>query len=975
MIRDFYFGRWLNGGSMNTFPRWWKLILALAVIDLLGGTLWYYRAQRQRATQEINATLESIVQLQISWIQEWRSSRLKEGATMMSSRYYTLLAARWMDSPPTAEEVDGVLNGFRLAKREYQFHDALFVSATGKIYFDLTAGPGALHEESRKALEKAFQMKKSTLTDLYLSPDASHPQIDIVAPFFSGESASVPSGAIIYQFDARDFLYSMIRWPIPTRTAETLIVRREGDSVLFLNELRHKKSSAITYRLPLSAKDAPAVRAALGERGSIQGRDYRGAKVLSVVQPIPNSSWFIVAKEDEEEAFSELRREFFFILIALLFLVLSMSAAMVVLWQRNAKAHYRARFEAEALRRKSEERYRNTLDGITEGCQIIDFEWRHIFVNAIAVKHSNHTKEEMLNYPLMEIFPGVEKSDVFAAFRRCMEERTPQHIETALEQPIGQKKWYAISVQPLPEGIFVLTTDITERKQAEAENELLASAIAQCGEVVAIIDTNKIVRYENPAFEAVSGFTREEAIGKPLPINKSQNVAFYRQFWETLESGKTWRGRITNCKKDGTWYTEDATISPVFNSSGTIISYVSVTRDITEYLRLQSEKEKLQEQFLQAQKMESVGRLAGGIAHDFNNMLSVISGHAQLALDALDPAHPLYHNLQEIQKAALHSADLTRQLLAFARKQTIAPKALNLNSVVVQSLSMLQRLIGEDIDLAWMPGHNLWSVHVDPTQINQIMTNLAVNARDAIEKHGKVTIETENISFDESYCAVHQGFVSGKYVMLAFSDDGRGMEKDILDRLFEPFFTTKKSGEGTGLGLATVYGIVKQNDSFINIYSEPGKGSTFKIYFPRYGDMDIAETTEAKAESSRGGTETIMIVEDEPAVLSLTRTMLERLGYTVIAAKMPSEAIFLAQKHAGEIHLLLVDVVMPEMTGRELSERLSELRPKLNKLFMSGYTANVIAHRGVLDEGICFIQKPFSSKELAAKVREALERS
>jgi CheY-like chemotaxis protein len=352
----------------------------------------------------------------------------------------------------------------------------------------------------------------------------------------------------------------------------------------------------------------------------------------------------------------------------------------------------------------------------------------------------------------------------------------------------------------------------------------------------------------------------------------------------------------------------------------------------------------------------------------------VIGGHAQLALDDSEPGHPLYSHIEEINKAALHSADLTRQLLAFARKQTIAPRVLNLNSIIVESLSIIQRLIGEDIDLAWMPGHELWSVNFDPAQINQILTNLAINARDAINKNGKIVIETQNMILDNSYCADHRECIPGEYVMLALSDTGCGMDKDVIDHLFEPFFTTKKMGEGTGLGLATVYGIVHQNNGFINIYSEPNRGTTVKIYLPRHKTPATTGEPAAKPESSKGGAETILLVEDEPAVLSLTRRMLERLGYTVIVAASPNEAIGLARKFAGEIHLLLVDVIMPEMSGRELSEQLTRLRPRIKKLFMSGYTADVIAHRGVLDQGLHFIQKPFSTKALASKVREAIEK-
>ncbi len=381
----------------------------------------------------------------------------------------------------------------------------------------------------------------------------------------------------------------------------------------------------------------------------------------------------------------------------------------------------------------------------------------------------------------------------------------------------------------------------------------------------------------------------------------------------------------------------------------------------------------LEAQLHQAQKMEAVGRLAGGVAHDFNNMLAVISGHADLALERTAPDSPLRADLLEIQNAAGRSADLTRQLLAFARKQTIAPKVLDLNDTIAGMLKMLRRLIGEDIDLLWKPADSLWPVRMDPVQIDQILANLVVNARDAISGVGKITIETGRATFDEGYCETHADFIPGEYVLLAVSDNGCGMDKVTLAQLFDPFFTTKPLGRGTGLGLATVYGIVKQNQGFINVYSEPGQGTSFKIYLPRYAASEPASARSMPAPAAVStGTETVLLVEDEEALLKLGKLLLERLGYTVLAASGPGEALQLAEAYPDAIHLLLTDVIMPEMSGRDLWERLRVLRPGLKCLFMSGYTANVIAHHGVLEEGVHFLQKPFPREVLASKLREVL---
>lgn len=425
--------------------------------------------------------------------------------------------------------------------------------------------------------------------------------------------------------------------------------------------------------------------------------------------------------------------------------------------------------------------------------------------------------------------------------------------------------------------------------------------------------------------------------------------------------------------KDGHWvWILDQGRVMTRDSEGQPLMMFGTHLDITERKRAEEEREKLREQLNQAQKMESVGRLAGGVAHDFNNMLNVILGHVDLALEELSREHPLRASLDEIGRAAQRSADLTRQLLAFARRQTIAPRVIDLNATIEGMLKMLRRLIGEDLELLWKPMEPLERVRVDPVQIDQLLANLCVNARDAVDEGGRITIETGRSEFDEDYCAVHSGFSPGRYVMLAVSDNGRGMDSETLSHLFEPFYTTKGVGEGTGLGLATVYGIVKQNKGFVNVYSELGRGSTFRIYLPVYEGGAVEEAAEPVEDVSRGH-ETVLLVEDEPAILALGTKMLDRLGYQTLAASTPGEALNLAREHSGEIHLLITDVVMPEMNGRDLARNLLSLYPNLKRLFMSGYTANVIAHQGVLDEGVNFLQKPFSFRELSAKVREALE--
>jgi len=422
------------------------------------------------------------------------------------------------------------------------------------------------------------------------------------------------------------------------------------------------------------------------------------------------------------------------------------------------------------------------------------------------------------------------------------------------------------------------------------------------------------------------------------------------------------------------WVREKAELER--NEEGAVVKAIGVVQDITDRKQAEAEHDKLQGQLNQAQKMESIGRLAGGVAHDFNNMLNVIQGHTELALGDLPNNSPLQKTLQEILKASKRSTDLTNQLLAYARKQPVAPKVLDLNRTIAAMIQMLERLIGEDINLVWKPGKDLGLVLMDPGQVDQILANLCVNARDAIGHNtGRIIIETGFDFFDEAFCATHTTFVPGNYVKLVVSDDGCGMDKESLGNIFEPFFTTKGTGEGTGLGLATVYGIVKQNRGFITVYSEIGDRTTFSIYLPVLEGATVADQpNEEAAEPVARGVETILLVEDEPSILDLTKIVLQRLGYTVLPAATPGEAILQAEKYTGEIHLLITDVVMPDMNGRELATTLCTRNPALKTLFMSGYTSDVIAHQGVLDEDVHFIQKPFRNQTMAAKVREALAR-
>lgn len=515
----------------------------------------------------------------------------------------------------------------------------------------------------------------------------------------------------------------------------------------------------------------------------------------------------------------------------------------------------------------------------------------------------------------------------------------------------------------------------SERKQAQEQLSKLFQAVEQSPATVIIADTDGNIEYVNPKFTQLTGYTFEEVIGKNPRILKSGETPLeqYQLLWETITSGGEWRGEFHNKKKNGELYWESASISPIRNPEGVITHFLGVKEDITEHKQAEKEMAVLQEQLRQSQKMEAIGSLAGGVAHDFNNSLTVIKGYSQLLLTGLKKDDPLRPDIEEIQKAAERAANLTRQLLAFSRRQILDMKVLDLNNILRDLDKMLRRIIREDIELVTLFAEDLGTVKTDPGQMEQVIMNLAVNARDAMPNGGKLTIETANGILDQEYARKHIAVKPGHYIMLSVSDTGCGMTPEVRDRVFEPFFTTKEKGKGTGLGLSTVYGIVKQSGGNIWVYSEPGQGTTFKIYLPRVDEPLEQLHEKATTEDTPRGNETILVVEDDEAVRKLAVRVLEKQGYTVLEAQQGNEALNVCQQRKEPFHLILVDVVMPDLSGRQLIESFKQIRQDFKVLYMSGYTDNAIVHHGVLEKGVNFIQKPFTFDGLARKVREVLD--
>jgi two-component system cell cycle sensor histidine kinase/response regulator CckA len=521
-----------------------------------------------------------------------------------------------------------------------------------------------------------------------------------------------------------------------------------------------------------------------------------------------------------------------------------------------------------------------------------------------------------------------------------------------------------------PLRVVGIVQDITQRKQSEERIRRLAQAVEHSRELIAMGDREGRVTFANRAFLQTLGYSEEEVIGKPFSmtvLSRKNRPGLEEEMRRAILENREWKGECLHRRKDGSDFPVYLSVGPLTDSAGSVIGSMGIAQDVTE-------RKKLEEQFRQAQKMEAVGRLSGGIAHDFNNLLGVIIGYSELVEERLSENDGLRRKVTEIKKAGQRAASLTRQLLAFSRQQVLEPRVLALNTVVVDIEKMLRRLIGEDIELATVLAPNLANVKADRGQMEQVIMNLVVNARDAMPHGGKIIIETKNIEVDETYAHQHGHVSPGEFVMLAVTDTGVGMDTETQSHIFEPFFTTKELGKGTGLGLATVYGVVKQSSGFIWVYSEPGHGTTFKILLPRV-EKPVQETERnPNTDGQQRGSETILLVEDDAALRELTLTLLAQQGYTVLAAANGHEALNIAQdRPQGQIHLLLTDVVMPGMSGPQVADELSVTHPDMKVLFTSGYTEFAVGHEQIARAGRFLLQKPFTQRELTSKVREVLQ--
>lgn len=1098
---------------MKAVPRGLIASFALMLLILLTGGIWFFHTQEQQLRHKVEAELQSIAELKVNQIVRWREGLLANAQVIAENPLITDTVTQWFSSP-TPAVADRILTWFRSLQSHYQYTDVLLVDPQGQMLLSLSGQTGKIGTMAVQTLEEVIRERKPALSPLHQKVGSSAPHLDTVAPLLAaGGGGATVVGGLVLRTDASRFLYPMIQsWPGQSQSAETLLVRRDGDSILYLNELRHWKDTALQLHLPLNRKELPAVMAVTGVKGMVTGRDYRGIDVLAVLSPVPDTPWFMVTKIDTTEALAEWRFRSFLIVGLFLGLGAAMIAAIGMAWQRYGKKQYQAAFRAEAERRQAEAQYRATLMSVGDGVIACDNAGRVTLLNPVAEILTGWRQEDACGTSIEEVFvivneetrqavenpvarvlrDGVvvglanhtilltpdgkeypiadsgapifeEQGQIAGAvlvFRDQTEERKAEAVLRQLHRQLERAEemadmgcwefdfksrtvwaspsarriygldddiWSIEAVQSIPlpeyrqelnralkalvqsgksyeasfrirrptdgaivdirsraeyyaseEKVFGVIQDITERKRAEVqllESESRYRSLFQNNHAVMLLmdPADGSIVDANPAAVRYYGWSREQLLAKRIDEINTLSPQEIKAAMESAGAARQNNFEFKHRRADGT--VRDVEVLAGAIQVGGRERLYSIVHDITERKLAEEKQERLQEQLLQAQKLESVGRLAGGVAHDLNNLLSPILGYSELLQQMELPGTDKRREyVQYIIQAGIRARDLIRQLLAFGRKQTLFIETVDLNEVVAGFATLLRRTVREDIAIKIVSAPGLPAVRVDTGQIEQVIMNLVVNAQDAMPEGGKIAIETAAIELDEEYTASHAGVTPGRYVVLTVTDTGCGMDADVREQIFAPFFTTKEKGQGTGLGLATTYGIVKQHGGHIWVYSEPGQGTTFKIYLPAVEPLLDSKIVEpALPPENKLATETVMVVEDNDMVRQLTVDVLTRRGYVVLAASGGAECLQKLGEHAGPLDLLITDVVMPEMNGKVLYQQARESIPGLKVLYMSGYAENVIASQGTLNEGVHFIQKPFTPSSLAVKVREVLE--
>ncbi len=1092
------------------------LILAFvfAVIIIISGSYIYYRHEVDRIRHDKYEDISSIANLKCEQIEHWRHDRFEDVERDAKSPLFRKAVEQWLREPQNGA-LESQLKEFLGTETLIRgYANALMLDPKGNVLLSAQPGPNELNGVAKRAVDKALATRSAVLSELYRAPDG-HAHLDAVAPVLN--SSGVPIVVIDLVTNSSTTLCEFLQsWPVPSDSAETLLVRKDGSDVLFLNKLRFDRNAALSLRIPLTDTSVPAVQVVLGKTGIFQGLDYRGVEVLADLRPVPNSPWFIVTKVDAGEILAEARYRGQITAIFVVLFILVAAGMTAYFYRVHQTRLYRELYRSEREKLETQEEFRTTLYSIGDGVITTDSNGSVKLMNVVAEQLTGVTESEATGKPLEQIFriineesresvenpvqrvlkegivvglanhtilisndgkerpiadsgapirtPTGEVIGVVLVFRDQTEERTTQNrlerkrqeLQESLKHAAFLAELIEMSSQPLgvsyldqrlgfvnqafcdlvgytkeelanvdwerltpaewatkekerlrelrsdskpvryekeyirkdgscvpielfvhlgrdengaPEYYYAFITDITDRKNAEValriEQDKLRNILDNMNDAVRIVNSGHEIEYINRSMEEDFG-----------PVSGRKCYEYFRDSLKPCENcgnHVVFIERPTHCEwlSKKTNKTYEIFDTPIRNADGSI-SRLAIFHDITHRKVIEEEKEKLQAQLLQSQKMEAVGTLAGGIAHDFNNLLQVILGYSELMMGLKQADEPEYGDLERIHQSAKSGADLVRRLMVFSRKIEPQLVPLDLNNIVKQTQEILNHTIPKMIDIRLELCDDIDQINADPTQVEQILMNLAVNARDAMPDRGNLTIATKTTILDDEFCRSHAEIRPGKYVSMSVADTGQGMDRETVKRIFEPFFTTKDLGRGTGLGLAVVYGIVQQHGGYIWCYSEPGKGTVFKIYFPvlEAGQKQVEEVAEL---TPPGGKETVLLVDDEESVRTLAHRTLSVAGYTVMVASDGAEALDVYNKSGKDIDLVILDLMMPKMGGAQCLNELLKVDPAAKVIIASGHSGE-----GGRDEYIRFgakdfVEKPYESRILLNIVRFVLD--
>ncbi|HEY3547883.1 MAG TPA: PAS domain S-box protein [Propionicimonas sp.] len=946
----------------------WAVVLGLATaLAFSVVALTSFAVVRGDLGAKTEAGLAQVADSKVAELSLYRAERLADGRELARNAAFVAVVQQALGAPEDRRarsqiaawlENLAVHEGFEYVR--VLDHDANVIAAT------FGAGMHPVASTIIEQIRTGLGSETVEFVDFYQDPVEHRAHLAVLA-CVSGTPAGCSAIAEL-SIDPTQFLYPSIEtWATPSATGETLLARRDGDGVEFISPLRFDPDAAFNRRIPLAATDTPAVQGALGYVGTMEGIDYRGEPVISMVRTIPESPWILVAKMDIAEAVAPLGGR---VLVTILLLALLGTAVLgggATLWHRLEVRRLLERLEVE-------QRHAWLLEAIDQSRDAIFVvdpqDARLLYANRGASHDLGYTPEELLRLTPADFAPGFSMARFGTLLASLAEpNRGLINLKSTARRKDGTTFPVDLRLQLVAAetGLQCLAfaTDITEAQAQAVERDRLIAAVEQAGDAIVILDRSQLITYANEALTAMTGFARDDLYGSSLAMIAGYDQLAQAGLWSALAAGTTWSGLISGSTADGRLFEADWTLTPLRDSSGELTGHVAAARDRTHERALEA-------QVARMERLESVGQLAAGVAHDFNNLLTAVIGYGELLRGSMADDDPAREDAEQILAAAGRGATLVRQLLAFSRRQVLQPQVLNLNAVIDGVVPMLRRLLGEQVELSTHLDPDLGRLLADPGQMEQVLVNLCTNARDAMPDGGALTIETANVDLDDNYAAIHPGAIAGPYAMLAVSDTGTGMDAATASRIFEPFFTTKGQDRGTGLGLATVHGIVGQSGGHVAVYSELGVGTTFRVYLPRVPGQ-VADHPSQRLDGPTGGHERILLVEDDPAIRGYAARVLQDQGYGVVVAAAPAEALALPPSEISCIDLLVTDVVMPGMSGIHLAEAVRAVCPGVRVLWMSGYAEQSARRRLTEEPTTAFIPKPFTSAILATAVRDLLD--